>query len=314
LAIKSCKNKLLLIYIYQSAGVKMANIRQLKSGNWNVQVRVAGTPGRSQTFHNRKDAEDWASKQESIINFQHPHFEVAGVMYCEAILVNKPSRKLTELQLKRIGKRTEFAKPLDKVTLQDVNSYKQKRLSEVSTTTTRDDLMLIRRIYRWYINEWLAKAGQELVNPCNRLMLPKARKVRDTVITRKQLGLLLREMTPLMAQVVELAFETAMRRSEILKLRECDLHLEDRFLRVVEGKEGSRDVPLTRRAVRLLEYAVARSARSGGRLYPMAAYSVSQAVRRARQELGMSDNVRFHQLRHSRITEVARMGLNLTCH
>lgn len=113
-----------------------------------------------------------------------------------------------------------------------------------------------------------------------------------------------------MAQVVELAFETAMRRSEILKLTEEDLHLEERFLRVVEGKEGSRDVPLTRRAVRLLEYAVARSGGQGGKLYPMASYSLSQAVRRARKELGMSDDVRFHQLRHSRITEVARMGLN----
>ena len=42
----------------------------------------------------------------------------------------------------------------------------------------------------------------------------------------------------------------------------------------------------------------------------MAAYSVTQAVRRAREVLGMSDDVRFHQLRHSRISEVARMGLN----
>lgn len=48
-----------------------------------------------------------------------------------------------------------------------------------------------------------------------------------------------------MAEVVDLAFETAMRRSEVLGLRRNALHLKDRFLRVVEGKEGSRDVPLT---------------------------------------------------------------------
>jgi len=129
--------------------------------------------------------------------------------------------------------------------------------------------MMIRRVLRWYTNEWLARTGEELANPCDRLQLPKARKVRETVISRKQLGLLLDEMTPLMAQVVELAFETAMRRSEILKLVESDLHLEERFLRVFEGKEGSRDVPLTRRAVALLQYAVNRSDGAGGKLYPM---------------------------------------------
>ena len=288
----------------------MANIRLQKSGNWNVQVRVAGKPARSQTFHTQKEAKAWATKQESMINFRHPTLQQAGLSYCGSILESKPSRTLTELQFKRIGKRPEFAKPLDIVTLQDVNAYKEKRLNEVSGTTVRDDLMVIRRVYRWYIAEWFAKSGEELSNPCDRLVLPKARRARDTVITRDQLLLLLREMTPPMAQVVELAFETAMRRSEILRLRECDLNLDGRFLRVVEGKEGSRDVPLNRRAVRLLECAVARLAGGDGQLYSMAPHSVSQAVRRARERLGMSSNIRFHQLRHSRITEVARKGLN----
>lgn len=290
----------------------MANIRRMKSGNWNVQVRIAGKPARSQTFHSRDEAENWARNEESILSFKHPKFLEAGLEYCAQVLASKPSQRLSELQIRRIGLRTEFQKPVDAITLQDVNAYKQNRLSEVTSTTARDDLMMIRRVLRWYVDEWLARTGEELANPCDRLQLPKARKVRETVISRKQLGLLLDAMTPLMAQVVELAFETAMRRSEILKLVESDLHLEERFLRVVEGKEGSRDVPLTRRAVALLQYAVNRSDGVGGKLYPMAPYSVSQSVRRARQELGMSENIRFHQLRHSRITEVARKGLNLS--
>jgi integrase len=170
--------------------------------------------------------------------------------------------------------------------------------------------MMIRRIFTWYIRELRAECGMEMNNPCEYLVLPKARKTRDKVISRAELKLLLENMTPEMAVVVELAFETAMRRSEILKLTSDDLFLEDRFLRVVDGKEGSRDVPLTRRAVSLLESTHARQAGRGGKLYPMAAYSVTQAVRRAREVLGMSDDVRFHQLRHSRISEVARMGLN----
>lgn len=290
----------------------MANIRRLKSGNWNVQVRIAGKPARSQTFHSRESAEIWAKKSESTLNFRHPNILDAGMQYCGEVLAGKPSREQTEYQFKRFGQREEFQKPLNKVTLQNVNVYKQRRLKEVSTTTVRNDLMKLRRLYRWYCNEWFASSGETIPNPCDRLELPKARKTRETVISRNQLEALLREMTPLLGQIVELAYETAMRRSEILKLRTCDLHLDERFLRVVEGKEGSRDVPLTRRAVRLLEYAVNRSEGVGGKLYPIAPYSVSQAVRRARITLKMSEDIRFHQLRHSRITEVARKGLNLS--
>jgi integrase len=118
--------------------------------------------------------------------------------------------------------------------------------------------MMIRRVLRWYINEWHADTGDTLLNPCERLTLPKARKVRETVVSREQLAAMMKVTTPRMAEIIELAFETAMRRSEILKLTALDLRLEERFLRVVEGKEGFRDVPLTRRAVALLRAAQQR--------------------------------------------------------
>lgn len=44
--------------------------------------------------------------------------------------------------------------------------------------------------------------------------------------------------------IVEIGYETAMRRSEIVKLQVKHLHLEQRLLSVVNGKEGDRSVPL----------------------------------------------------------------------
>jgi len=288
----------------------MANIRQLKSGNWNVQVRIAGKPARSQSFHTLKEAEVWAQSQEGYLKFVHPPFAIAGLDYAKTVLGGRPSQRLFEMQMERLGKRTEFAKQVHKVTLQDLNAFKYRRLGEVSTTTARDDLVKAMRVLRWYIREWRAKSGIVLPDPCDGLVLPKPRRVRDAVITRDQLARLLEAMSPEMAEIVELAFETAMRRSEILRLTPRDLSLEDRFLRVVDGKEGSRDVPLTKRAVTLLERAAERCRTESSNLFPVASYSVSQAVRRARIQLCMSSDVRFHQLRHSRITEVARKGLN----
>ena len=195
----------------------MANIRQLKSGNWNVQVRLAGKLPRSQTFHTRNEAETWANALEGNARYLHPTFVEAGTDYANVVLGGRPSQKLFALQMGRLGKRPEFFKQVHKVSLQDLNNYKNKRLAEVSTTTTRDDLVKVMRVLRWYISEWKAKSGESLLDPCDGIVLPKARRARDTVITREQLAKLLEVMTPEMGEIAELAFETAMRRSEILR-------------------------------------------------------------------------------------------------
>ncbi|UNO23838.1 tyrosine-type recombinase/integrase [Pseudomonas amygdali pv. aesculi] len=112
-----------------------------------------------------------------------------------------------------------------------------------------------------------------------------------------------------MALIAELAYETAMRRSEILKLTVNCLHLEQRIVDVVDGKNGTRSVPLTLRAIELLKEAqrLAIAERiPRGRLFSVAPHSVSQAIRRARTAANLDSNVRLHQLRHTRITNVAK--------
>lgn len=164
----------------------MANIRQMKSGNWNVQARIAGKPAHSQTFHSRESGEIWAKNIGATLNFRHPQILDAGRQYCREVLGEKPSREQTEYQFRRFGQREEFLRPLNRVTLQHVNAFKQKRLKEVSTTTVRNDLMKLRSVYRWYCNEWFASSGEMIPNPCDSLELPKARKTRETVISRNQ--------------------------------------------------------------------------------------------------------------------------------
>lgn len=288
----------------------MATIRKLPSGKWNAQVRVRGKVVASST---RKDYEAliaWAEAKEQELRGDHPWFIDAGHAYCDEVLERKPSQLLAFNRIDRICKYRSMQKAMDEITLQDVHAFKLARLEEVSTTTCRDECMMIRRVFRWHIREHHARTGKRLSNPCDHLTIPRPNKPRDRVVTRDELQLLLSAMSPQMAVIVELAYETAMRRGEILKLRPCDLSLEARFLRVIDGKEGSRDVPLTRRAVELLEGPCDGICSADTPIFPVASYSVTQAVRRAREAVGLDEAVRFHQLRHSRITEVARMGLN----
>ncbi|TYB80989.1 tyrosine-type recombinase/integrase [Maritimibacter fusiformis] len=287
----------------------MATIRKLPSGKWNVQVRSKGKLYASKTFVHRRRAEKWAKEKDAELGVGHLLFIDAGHKYCIEVLDGKPSQLLAANRVDRISRYPAMDKPMDKITLQDINAYKKYRLAEVSKATCRDELLMIRRVYRWYIREHHAETGKLLSNPSEYLTVPPPGKARERVISRRELHLLLGAMSPQMAKIVEFAFETAMRRSEILKFTPNDVFLDDRFLRVIEGKEGSRDVPLTKRAVELLE-GVAHAEGQDLPVFNAAPYSVTQALRRARIKAGLGEDVKFHQLRHSRITEVARMGLN----
>jgi integrase len=101
-----------------------------------------------------------------------------------------------------------------------------------------------------------------------------------------------------------------MRRGEIVRLTPKHLHLEQRILSVVDGKTGDRSVPLTRRAVELLTESLERCPAPDTRLFPVTPHAVSTAFRRARKRVGLDDDVRLHQLRHTRITQVAKKGFN----
>lgn len=201
-------------------------------------------------------------------------------------------------------------KAFTSITLQDVNDYKQDRLSRVSPTTCRDELVTIKRVYRWADREARSQGLPSIENPCEYLTLPRARKPRDRVIEKEELELLISALTPEMALIVELAYETAMRRGEIINLRTKHLHLDQRLLSVVNGKEGNRSVPLSRRAVALLRKAAERCRNPNHLVFPVHPMSITQAVNRARKKVGLDDDVRFHQLRHTRISLVARKGFN----
>ena len=58
------------------------------------------------------------------------------------------------------------------------------------------------------------------------------------------------------ASIIGFAIETGMRRSEILKLRWCDVDLENGFASLYDTKNGEdRRVPLTRRCIEVLQTA-----------------------------------------------------------
>lgn len=287
----------------------MASYRQLKSsGRWNVQVRKSGQKSKSATFDTKDQAERWANEQDTGIDQELGlSFLELGLMYCDRVLAGRSSYEETTGRIQRIAK--VLPRDVSSITRKDMNEYRLTRLKEVSGVTVRDYMQLVNRVYRFAYREMIIDPEQ-VPNPCENIPIPPSSKPRNYVVTKEELALLLSELTPVMASIVELAFETAMRRGEIVSLKAKHLHLKQRLLSVVDGKTGDRSVPLTRRAVELLTESLERCTTPESRLFPVSPHAVSTAFRRARKRLGMDDDIRLHQLRHTRITQVAKKGFN----
>lgn len=293
----------------------MASVRLLPSGRFNVQIRRKNAKALSRSFEVREEAERWAREQEGEL-IAHPpanpkepvlSFLQLGQRYCDTVLRGRPSRSITLLRVERIAR--HLPDDVRAITKSDVNQYRLMRLGQVAPATCRDELQIIHRLFRWAHREMILEKVNH-PSPCLDIAMPPASKPRSRVVEPGELKRLLGALSPTMRAIVELAYETAMRRSEIIKLTLKHLHLDDRILSVIDGKTGDRAVPLSMRAVELLRKAVESCSRPDGRLFPVTPHSVSTAVRRGREKVGLDSDVRLHQLRHTRITLVARKGFN----
>lgn len=286
----------------------MASIRQLSSGNWNAQVRIKGQRPQSKTFPTQAEAQQWANQLEAATKQHKTHtIHTLGMTYCESRLKGKGSYHHALQLVEQLA--AAFPQPIHDITPQQINDFKLMRLKKVKPATCRTQLAFMSRCFRFAKRELLI----DVANPLAEIALPQASKASDKVVSHEELKLILKELSPTMRLITELAYETAMRRSEIVNLTIGHLHLEERIADVIDGKNGTRSVPLTMRAKEILREAISHlkaKPMASARIFKVTPHSVSTAVRRAREKAGLDGTIRLHQLRHTRITNVAKKGFN----
>ena len=109
------------------------------------------------------------------------------------------------------------------------------------------------------------------------------------------------------APIIEFAIETGMRRSEILKLRWCDVDLENGFASLYDTKNGEdRRVPLTRRCKEVLQTVP----QTNEQIFAISATCLRLAWNRARKKAGIT-NLRVHDLRHEAVSRFFEMGMSV---
>lgn len=227
--------------------------------------------------------------------------------YEREVSVNKKGAVQEKTRIKTWSDSKYGSKSLAELKSSDLAEYRDGRLKEgISTNTVRLALALISHLYTVAIKDW---GIEGLTNPVTKLRMPKGSRERDRRPASAELKAIIKAAADIhneMPAIIEIAVETAMRRSELIQLRRE--HIRGKHALLEDTKNGSRRlVPLSIRARELLE---SLPARIDGAVFSLAPHSVTQYFVRACKEAKVSD-LHFHDLRHEGTSRLFEKGLSM---
>ena len=234
----------------------MAYIRRRK-GKWQSVVRLVGYPTRTQSFSLKNDAVSWGKQieldiQRDLHNLKkmgYPTFQECLERYRDEIIISKRSREMESKLVKYILNEKFVVFRLNKIDSSMIAAYRDRELKYLKSSSVNRRLAIISHMYSIALKEW----GYNVNNPVLNIRRPVNPEPRDRRFTEEELHKLLRgnRADPHMKFIIELALETGLRRSEIANIK--PEHIVGAMLRVVKAKVKPRVIPLSKRAVQLLQ-------------------------------------------------------------
>lgn len=284
----------------------MASVVKEKNG-YRVFVAVKGKR-KSKSFRLRKDAVDWGNITEANLSDatddKHTFYDLLD-KYRREVSPKKRGEKWEshriDVFMRKIADRL-----LNEVTSDVLGAYRDERLKEVGNGSVIRDFTLLSAIFEFARRElkWVRE------NPARDVRKPKAPQHRDVVITRQQVKAIVQDLgysptRPIrtISQSVALAFllalRTGMRAGELCSLTWDKLH--DGYFVLEKTKTNPRHVPLSNKALRLIEKAKGIDNKSVFLLSPA---TLDSLFRKSKARCGIT-NVTFHDSRHTAATWMA---------
>ncbi|WP_245431456.1 site-specific integrase [Mesorhizobium atlanticum] len=192
----------------------------------------------------------------------------------------------------------------------DFASYRDERLKTIAATSLKRQLAPVNNMFELARTEWKIP----LKNPLVDLALKTNDNRRERRLREGEMGRLVeagkKTRNPFVLPVIRFAIETAMRRSEILKLRWCDIDLARGTATILETKNGhSRNIPLTSGALDVVRTLAAPTGQeSFSRVFPLSALALRLCWDRLTERADIND-LNFHDLRHEAISRLFELGL-----
>jgi integrase len=291
----------------------MANLRK-RSNGWQAQIRKKGLPSITKTFTRKKDALTWASTIESEIDrgvYVDRSIAERAILndildrYRTDILPSLRSQKSEQSRLQHL--RSHFGLfSLAQIKSSDLAEYRDMRLTHVGPQSVKHELGLLHRILNIAHVDW----GYTLPHGIPAVSLPKLPHGRERRLQGDEEDVLLNQLkqTPIVQNIVCIAIETAMRRSEILNIEREHINIEQRLLAIpVTKTDTPRTIPLSSKALESINQLMSLL----GDTHPrFRADSVTQSFSRACKRAGIT-NLHFHDLRHEATSRLFEKGLNV---
>lgn len=289
----------------------MATIRKLKSKRFVAEVRKFGHY-KSKTFDTKIQAMAWAAESEQTLS---PDTLVQGktlgdcfIRYRDEVSPSKKSHRTEHNRLNKFLREKLALMPLGEVKQTHFDRWIETSLTRIKSSSVNRDLNLLSSVFeqakRW---RWTD------TNPIRGIRRPKNPHPRDRRISEKEIerildslgfdGETVTERRHVIAVAFLFALETAMRQGEIWGLEWDDVHLDKRFVRLHETKNGTkRDVALSSEAIRLLNLL---DNRKHHKVFATNQASSGTIFRRCLMLAGIK-GLTFHDTRHEALTRLAR--------
>ncbi|MEW8324931.1 MAG: site-specific integrase [Candidatus Thiodiazotropha taylori] len=293
----------------------MATITK-RSNRYRVLIRKQNFPTICKTFSDKSTAQTFAKDVEA--KMERGLFMDASAAekttlnelldsYSKTILPSKKGKEIEQIRINTL--RTALGHyTLSQLQPHIVTKYRDKRLESIQSGTTRRELSLLSTILNTAETDFDIHLPQG--NPVSKIRLPKEPKGRTRRLDRQEeYKLLLALKNTIVRGLVELALETALRRSEILRITRFDISFSSRTLYIPKSKTDTpRRIPLSKKATKILHSRLSKV--KDGYLWNIKAHSVSTAFRRACKRAGI-DDLRFHDLRHEATSRLFEKGLSI---
>lgn len=293
----------------------------IKNGKrWRAQVRKFGV-SKSATFLTQADAKKWAEMLEKQLE-SGKYNEIPDITLDELI-----DKYLKEVTVTKRGKREERIRllrlsrtPLAAISLQEIGKahfreWQNQRLKEVSPATVlreRSSLSaLMAKAIEWdFITE----------NPLKYLEKPKAPAPRTRRYDEHEIERLIfvsgydvehieppKTLQNRTGAAFLFAIETAMRAGEIASLTWNNINFEKRTAFLPITKNGhSRTVPLSVKAIEILQHLTSVKTESDPRVFQMEARQLDHNFRKLKKMAGLENaNLHFHDTRREALTRLA---------
>ena len=274
----------------------MAYFRK-RLGKWQCVIRIKGHPTTTKTFVVKKDAEIWAKNIElkyfreeiDILKINYPLFKDCLIRYRDEISIHKRSKDMENKLIKYLLKEPFVNLKLNLINNSIIAQYRDRALKFLQPSSVKRRLAIISHLFSIARKEW----GFKINNPVLDINKPKLPDPRDRRFTKSELDKLIygNKTSYKLKAIIQIALETGMRQSEILRIKKEDISDKSLFIPITKTKP--RKIPLTLKALEILNDAVLPFELSG--------IAVSKQFNKLCKFYNIKD-ARFHDLRRQALT------------